>query len=57
MIRMPTYEYRCEKCAKNFTVTMHIVEHDKGDVTCPVCKGSSVVQQYTNFYAKTSRKS
>jgi putative FmdB family regulatory protein len=54
---MPTYEYRCEKCAKNFTVTMHIVEHDKGDVTCPVCKGSSVVQQYTNFYAKTSRKS
>ena len=54
---MPTYEYRCEKCAKNFSVTMHIEEHDKGGITCPECKGTSVVQLYTDFYAKTSKKS
>jgi len=54
---MPIYEYRCEKCAKNFSVIMHIAEHDKGEVTCPECKGTSVVQQYTAFYAKTSKKS
>ena len=56
-IDMPTYEYLCEKCAKNFSVTMHIAEHDKGGMTCPECKGTSVVQQFTAFYAKTSRKS
>lgn len=57
MIDMPIYEYRCEKCAKNFSVIMHIAEHDKGEMTCPECKGTSVVQQYTAFYAKTSKKS
>jgi putative FmdB family regulatory protein len=56
-IHMPTYEYRCEKCAKNFSVTMHIEDHDKGGITCPECKGTSVVQLYTDFYAKTSKKS
>lgn len=57
MIDMPIYEYRCEKCAKNFSVTIHISEHDKGGMTCPECKGTAVVQQYTPFYAKTSKKS
>lgn len=57
MTDMPIYEYRCEKCAKSFTVIMHISEHDKGGITCPECKGTSVVQQYTAFYAKTSKKS
>jgi len=54
---MPIYEYRCEGCAKLVSVTMSIAEHDKGGVTCPECKGASVVQQYTAFYAKTSKKS
>jgi putative FmdB family regulatory protein len=54
---MPTYEYRCEKCAKTFSVSMSIADHDKGGATCPECKGRSVVQQYTAFYAKTSKKS
>jgi putative FmdB family regulatory protein len=53
---MPTYEYRCEKCTKNFSVIMHIAEHDKGGITCPECRGTSVVQQLTYLYAKTSKK-
>lgn len=54
---MPTYEYRCEKCNKEFTVVMRMAEHDRGGVRCPECKGSEVVQQYSTFYAKTSKKS
>ncbi|WP_243373375.1 FmdB family zinc ribbon protein [Geotalea sp. SG265] len=53
---MPTYEYRCEKCANRFSMNMNISEHDKGAVICPNCRGP-VVQQYTAFYAKTSKKS
>lgn len=54
---MPVYEYYCNSCAKNFTVVMTIAEHDRGGIVCPECKGSSVVQRYTAFFAKTSKKS
>jgi putative FmdB family regulatory protein len=57
IIDMPTYEYRCRDCEKNFSVIMRIEEHDKGGTTCPECKGTSVVQQYTAFFAKTRKKS
>lgn len=54
---MPTYEYRCEKCEKEFTVVMSMAEHDRGEIRCPACQGSDVTQQYSTFYAKTSKKS
>ncbi|WP_369798565.1 zinc ribbon domain-containing protein [Desulfuromonas sp. TF] len=54
---MPTYEYRCERCREDFTVQMGISEHDRGEIKCPKCGGAEVVQQYSTFYAKTSRKS
>ncbi len=54
---MPIYEYRCEGCGKSFSLSMHIAEHDKGGIACPECRGTSVVQQYSAFCAKTSRKS
>jgi putative FmdB family regulatory protein len=54
---MPTYEYRCEGCGKNFSVNMHMAEHDRGETSCPECKGKSIVQQYGSFFAKTSKKS
>jgi putative FmdB family regulatory protein len=54
---MPVYEYYCDTCAKSFTVVMTIAEHDRGGITCPECKGSAVVQRYTPFFAKTSKKS
>jgi putative FmdB family regulatory protein len=53
---MPTYEYRCEKCANQFSVSMRIAEHDTETVACPSCKGP-VMQQFSGFYAKTSKKS
>lgn len=54
---MPTYEYRCTKCNQLFSVIMSIAAHDGGKVKCPACKSAAVVQQYSTFYARTSKKS
>ena len=54
---MPNYEYRCENCAKTFSIQLSMSEHEKGNITCPECKEGRIVQQYSPFYAKTSRKS
>lgn len=54
---MPTYDYRCEKCLKEFSVAMSIAEHDRARVRCPACRSDRVTQQYSVFYAKTSKKS
>lgn len=54
---MPTYEYRCDNCGKSFSLRMSMAEHEKGSLTCPDCKGGRIVQQYSAFYAKTSKKS
>jgi len=54
---MPLYEYYCETCKKEFTVTMSISEHDKGTATCPTCGGKQLQPLVGTFFAKTSRKS
>ncbi len=54
---MPTYEYLCRKCQDSFTVVLTMSEHDRGQVKCPQCGGREVTQQYSTFYAKTSKKS
>jgi len=54
---MPTYEYRCESCGKTFSIQLSMSEHDKGNIRCPDCKEARIVQQFSTFYAKTSRKS
>lgn len=54
---MPTYEYRCEKCRRVFSVRMTIGEHDKKKAKCPKCGGRKVRQQLASFFAVTSKKS
>ncbi len=54
---MPTYEYRCEKCRKKFTLTMGIKEHDSKKTKCPKCGSAKVTQLITSFFAQTSKKS
>lgn len=54
---MPTYEYQCQTCKTHFSLRLSIAEHDRGGVTCPGCKGRKVNQQFSVFYAKTSKKS
>jgi len=54
---MPTYDYRCESCGKNFSIHMSIADHDKGAISCPDCNSTGAVQLYSSFFAKTSKKS
>jgi putative FmdB family regulatory protein len=54
---MPSYEYRCPKCSKKFTLILSIGEHDAGKVKCPKCGERKVEQLITAFQVKTSRKS
>ncbi|NTW16310.1 MAG: zinc ribbon domain-containing protein [Syntrophaceae bacterium] len=54
---MPTYEYLCEACKKEFSLIQSFSEHEKGKVTCPKCKSKKVKQLISLFTTKTSRKS
>ena len=36
---MPMYEYHCDKCGREVTLTLSITEHNKGDIKCPKCDG------------------
>jgi putative FmdB family regulatory protein len=56
-VPMPTYEYRCADCNKKFSTFLTISEHEKKKVTCPKCKSTRVIQQFSNFFAVTSSKS
>jgi putative FmdB family regulatory protein len=54
---MPTYEYRCEKCGKRFSVVQRISAHTGRAPACPKCKSRSTRQELTAFFAKTGKKS
>ena len=54
---MPSYDYRCAKCKKKFTLTLSMSEHDGGKAKCPKCGGKKLDQLITGFQVKTSRKS
>lgn len=56
---MPTYEYACRDCKKEFAVVHSIKEFEKKEkkVTCPHCKSDNTARRFTAFYAKTSKKS
>jgi putative FmdB family regulatory protein len=54
---MPTYEYRCPECKKQFSVILSIKEHDGKKAKCPKCGGKKPDQILTAFQVKTSKKS
>ena len=54
---MPTYDYECQDCKYQFSLTHSISEHDKAKVACPECKKDNVRQIVTTFIAKTRKKS
>jgi len=54
---MPLYEYFCEKCAKEVTLTMSISEHDKATAACPGCGGTKLRPLVSTIFTQTSRKS
>lgn len=54
---MPYYDYLCLSCNKKFSVKMTIKERDSSKAKCPDCGSEKVEQQWSNFYAITSKKS
>ena len=55
--QMPTYEYKCLDCGKESVLNLSLSEHDRGNITCPVCKSARMEQLISAISAKTSRKS
>lgn len=54
---MATYEYRCDRCHKRFTVVQAISAHGRRTPACPKCRSRSTRQLLSTFYAKTVKKS
>jgi len=54
---MPLYEFFCDKCQKEVSLTMSISEREKGDAKCPQCGSRAMRPLVGTFFSKTSRKS
>ena len=54
---MPLYEYVCDKCKKEVSLTMSISQREKGEAKCPQCGGRELRPLVGTFFSKTSRKS
>jgi len=54
---MPVYEYVCQKCNHEWSVTMSLSEHEKKPKQpCPKCNSRKVRQKLSSFLAVTSKK-
>lgn len=47
---MPTYEFKCKDCGKEFEVFVSIKEKDK--VKCNYCGSHKIAQLLSSFYMK-----
>ncbi len=54
---MPTYNYKCGSCGEEFSRTETMVEHTANPVNCPKCDSAKVERVFSEFFAKTIRKS
>ena len=55
---MPSYEYACKDCGKDFLIFLSLKEMEaKPKFTCPHCGSDNVGKKFTAFFAKTSKKS
>jgi putative FmdB family regulatory protein len=54
---MPTYEFLCRKCGKEFSLILSIKERETEKIKCSHCGADEVTQQMSAVITKTSRKS
>jgi putative FmdB family regulatory protein len=53
---MPHYEFYCEQCKKEVTLTLSIGERERRDYKCPGCGGQELQPLMGTFFSQTSRK-
>lgn len=53
---MPTYEFHCNACGKDFTNILSVSERTSRTITCPACGSKDVEQKYTSISVKTGKK-
>ncbi|MDR3775109.1 MAG: zinc ribbon domain-containing protein [Terracidiphilus sp.] len=54
---MHNYAFLCQDCNKEFTLSLHMADVEKGGVSCPHCGSKRVLQAIAAFTAVTSKKS
>jgi putative FmdB family regulatory protein len=55
---MPLYEYRCTECENRFARAESMSEHSaRARPACPKCRSRAVEPVFSDFFAKTVRKS
>jgi putative FmdB family regulatory protein len=53
---MPRYEFYCDACKREVSLTLSVAEREAGGYRCPECGGKSLEPRIGAFFAKTSRK-
>ncbi len=53
---MSHYEFYCEKCEKEVTLTVSIAERERGGYKCPGCGGKALKPLMARSFPRTSRK-
>jgi putative FmdB family regulatory protein len=54
---MPLYEFFCDKCQKEVSLTLSMSQREKGEAKCPQCGSREMSPLVGTFFSKTSRKS
>ena len=54
---MPIYEFLCQKCGAEFSLTMTMKERETATITCEKCSAPDVEPLFGSFFARTSKKS
>ncbi len=54
---MPKYEYKCTSCGNQFFRVESMAGHAEQPVECPECSSTEVERVFSEFFAKTIRKS
>jgi putative FmdB family regulatory protein len=54
---MPLYQYYCDQCKREVSLTMTMSEHGKGGAACPECGSRGLRPLLGTVFTQTSRKS
>jgi putative FmdB family regulatory protein len=54
---VPTYEFECRKCGKEFELILSLKQYERKEFACPACQAREVEALVTSTNVITSRKS